>query len=203
MRPRRRRQRSLFVRRIVMVAAIMGAVGLLAAFSGQAIGPILSGLTSGGVALTVEQAVTLDPDLPLGANPAVAFPIGTGDSATTRNDDGTSFAAAIEMVAGQRSTLTLYLQNNAGIDGTGNLEPGDAASAIMELDIPSGIDVEMEETGTGMSEARLGPNSWLIVLPADAGTDNNDGLVITFRPRDNIQPGYYQLNGRIIQTSGG
>ena len=189
--------------------AIGVAVMVIGVAAGQVVGPVLTGRTTGTISLTVEQAVTLDPDKALGSNPSVQFLVGTGDSATSYTDDGTGFTVAIELVVGQRVNVTVLLQNNTGLGGSLSPGFGDAASVIMELDIPIGIDVEVEETGEGMSEAQLGLNQWLVVLPATAGSgptgtgDSDDGVVITIRPRDDLKPGFYEIYGRFIQTSGG
>ena len=184
------------------------AVAVIGAVAGQVVGPILTGSTSGTITLVVEQAVTLDPDYGLGANPAVTFVVGTGDSATTRDDLSTGFSAAIEMKQGQRVELTLFMQNNTS---NGSADAGSDASAMLELHHDaSKIDIEVEErTGSGgiqVQEAQMSPNTWLLVVPADAGSgsaEGDTGFTMTIRPHDDIMPGYYEFTGRIIQTSGG
>jgi len=150
---------------------------------------VLTGSVSGSVGMVVEQAVVLDTDLALGANP-----VATGDdSATTRNDEGTEFTAAIELNVGETETVTIYLQNDSG----------NPASALLELNAPKGIDVELSQTGdASVAEAQLSRNSWLLVVPSAAGTGNDDGLVLTIEPKDDIAPGFYTITGRLVQIEG-
>ena len=82
----------------------------------------------------------LDTDLPAGGNPQT---IGADDAATTRNDEGTQFVIAAELHVGQRMYVCLYLENKSEAD----------AAAILELNVPQGIDVELEEfSEAGTSE---------------------------------------------------
>ncbi len=166
----------------VAVAGLM-----VAAAAGQAVGPVLSGSVTGSVGMVVEQAITLDPDLGLGSNP-----VATGDdSATTRNDEGTEFTAAIELNVGETETVTIYVQNDSGAN----------ASALLELNVPKGIDVELNQAGD-VSESQLSRNTWLLVVPSTSGTGENDGVVITIEPKDGAAPGFYTITGRIVQIEG-
>ena len=178
----------------VPIWAIALVVVLIAAAAGQTVGPVFVGSTNGTAALTVEQAITLDTDIDLGDNPSVSFVSGTGDSASTRNDEGTSFAAAIELRNGQRVQLTLFVQNHSGAD----------AAAMLTLNIPDALEVALAEIGDAdMAEARLSPNTWLLVLPTLTGVGDDDGFVIDMRPTDDLKPGYYTVSGRLSQFSGG
>ena len=169
-----------------------------AAASGQ-VGKALTGETVGAVELVVEQAIILDTNLPIGQNPTVVFPTGVGDSASTRNDEGTSFRVAIEMHQGQVAYVTLFLDNRAGegID--------DAGSAVLELQVPDDININVSEAWqSDLSEAQMGPDRWLIVVPGGTGSgDRNNGLQIAIKPKDVIKPGFYSITGRIIQIEGG
>ena len=184
----------------------VGLAGVLTvAAAGQAVGPVLTGSTSGSVNLTVAQAVTLDTDMGLGTNPGTA---GADDAVTTRTDEGTGFTVAMELNVGQRVYTCVYVQNQSGAD----------ASTVLELSVPAGIDVEVEQFSStaggaqpcsaSMSddgvtqEAQLSPQTWLAMVGKDAGVDNNDGLRATIEPKDDLKPGCYTISGRLVQISG-
>ena len=76
----------------------------LLATAEQAVGPVLSGSVTGTTALTAEQTVLLDKDLPVGENPQT---IGADDAVTTRSDEGTQFAVAAALHVGQRMYVCL------------------------------------------------------------------------------------------------
>ena len=183
--------------RVALPLWMVGLAGVLtAAAAEQAVGPVLTGSTSGSVNLTVEQAITLDTDLTLGNNPTVSS---ADDSVTTRNDEGTAFTVAAELNVGQQITTTLFLQNDSGAD----------AAAVLELNVPAGIDVELTNISDGaegttvVSEAQLSRNTWLVVVKSTAGNADNDGVRITIEPKDDLKPGFYTITGRLVQTSGG
>ena len=178
------------------------AMGLAA---GQAVGPVLNGAVTGSAGLTVEQAIVLDTDMPLGANPATSD---ADDAVTTRNDEGTKFTIAMELNVDQNVLTCLYLQNDSDAD----------ASAVLELNVQYGIDVEVEEFSETdstaevcdrsmddddlTSEGQLNIGTWLMSVDAETGLNENDGVVITIEPKDDLQPGFYTIAGRIVQTSG-
>ena len=186
------------------------AVAALAA--GQAVGPVLSGSVTGSAGLTIEQTVTLDTDLALGSNPSVS---GADDFVTTRNDEGTEFTIAAELNVGQTIYVCLYLQNDSGA----------GAAAALELNVPQGIDVELQEFSDSdndstntcsasmdddgvVEEAQFARANWLMtvggssVAASTAGDQDDDGVRITIEPKDDLKPGFYTLNGRIVQVSG-
>ncbi len=105
------------------------AVPAVALAAGQAVGPVLAGSVTGSVGLTVEQAITLDVDnRDLDQRIVVN---GADDAVTTTNDEGTEFSVAMELNVGQRVTADFYLWNASGVSG----------AAILELNVPAGIDV--------------------------------------------------------------
>ena len=143
--------------------------------------------------------------MPLTTNPST---FGADDAVTSRNDEGTEFTVAMELNVGERVYACLYLQNESQAD----------ASAYLELAVPIGIDVEVEEFSSSLtapvpcrakmrddnlvSEGQLGPGTWLMAVSALSGLDENDGIQITIEPKDDISPGFYSISGRIIQTAG-
>lgn len=181
------RPRGLLALALALTLAVMAAVGA------QAVGPVLSGQVSGSVVVAVEQGVLLDLDYALGANP-IASPT---DSATARNDEGTEFTVAMTATPGESETVTIYLQNDVGA----------AAAAILELNVPKGIDVEVGTTaGVGtdaVAAGQLSRNSWLLTLGSTCGNGaalGADGIVLTISPKDNLAPGFYTISGRIVQS---
>ena len=189
---------------------IMGLAALLVvAAAGQAVGPVLSGAIQGSAGLVIEQAVTLDTDVATGS--AIDFGDNNGtlgetnepsDGVGTRNDDGSQFTIAAELTAGDTIHVNLYLQNG-GVSDT---------SAILELNVPSNIDVEMTTASVGadggsltdnvVDEGQLSRNKWLMTVGSEAGTDDDDGITLIIRPERLITPGFYTITGRLFQIEG-
>ncbi|MDP6514745.1 MAG: hypothetical protein QF878_16345 [SAR202 cluster bacterium] len=189
---------------------IMGLAALLVvAAAGQAVGPVLSGTIQGSAGLVIEQAVTLDTDVASGS--AIDFGDNNGtlgetnepsDGVGTRNDDGSQFTIAAELTAGDTIHVNLYLQNG-GVSDT---------SAILELNVPQNIDVEMTTASVSASggsltdnvvdEGQLARNKWLMTVGSEAGTDDDDGITLIIRPERLITPGFYTITGRLFQIEG-
>ena len=184
----------------------------LATVAGQAVGPTLSGSVIGTSALVVAQAIRLDVDHPLGENPVVG---GANDAATTRNDEGTEFTVGAELAAGQTIAICLMLQNDSF----------NSASAVLELDVPGNVDIELEEfsgaiaeecptvegqwfgqlgDSTFIDEVQLARYTWLMTVDAEAGTPNAlfNGVRLLVEGHDSIKPGFYTISGRITQIDG-
>ena len=158
------------------------SVLIIAATAGQAVGPVLSGGVQGSTGLVVEQSIVLDDTA---ASHSVT---GADDAVVTVNDDGSSFTAAIEMHVGDTGILKPAINNNSDADG----------NAIMELNVPRGIDVEVEaSTGTTLKEAQLTRSSWLMVV----NSGNSETIDITIESKDDIKPGFYTISGRIVQVA--
>ena len=227
--PSRKRETSGGSARYALALAGVAAVAALAIAGamGQAVGPVLSGNIGQGTPLptpqptaivqaTIGRAVQLDTNVPLGRNPWFGNQdealSGFGepfDAVTTRSADGTSFSVSMEIVQGQRVHLNIYLANGSGR----------AAVARMELNIPTGIDAELadidrpREGGSNVNafggpivrnvvrEARTTASTWTLILGAGAGQDNDDGVTLLLEPKDDIQPGFYSITGRIVETN--
>jgi len=114
---------------------MIGLIGLLiAAVAGQAVGPVLSGSIQGSAGLVVEQSQLLSST---SSDHSVVYTEGHSDDAlVTVNDEGATFTAAIEMHTGDNVTLKLEINNVSDAP----------ANAIMELNAPRGIDVELESS---------------------------------------------------------
>lgn len=162
--------------------AIALAVLVVVAAAGAAVGPVLNGNLNGEVGLTVEQSVVL------GEGSTITDHLGDNSLVVT-NDEGTSFTAAIEMHVGDENwSLNLDVDNLS--DATAN--------ALLQFNIPAGVDVEVEPSGS-IDEAQMDRNTWLVEVPS--GTANGE-LEITIETRDNFRPGFTSLAGRIIQIEG-
>ena len=126
------------------------AIGLLAVLgaAGQAVGPVLVGAVGGSATLTVEQTVLLS---------TISDSSDANDYATAIDDDGTGFNIAIETQAGQKiDDINFTLANDSG-------EP---ANAVLRLDWPAELDVEVEERSpSSISVARISQNHWLMNVP--------------------------------------
>jgi len=133
---------------------------------------------SGTAGLVVEQSLVLD------AFSTVFSHSGTDDSLLVINDEGTSFTAAVELHVGDYdNVIFLEINNNSDAD----------ANAMVELNVPRGIDVEDEGAGRQMSAT-----VWLLTVPANS----SDGLELRVSPKDDLKPGFYTISGRIVQISG-
>ena len=165
----------------VWTTALALAVAGLAA--GQAVGPVLTGSVTGTAGLTIEQAITLDVDRPLDERIVVSD---ADDAVTTTNDEGTEFTVAMELNVGQTVTATFNLNNASGAAG----------SAMLELSVPTGIDVEVTDE-TDLSEAQISRNAWLMAIP-----DGSSSFELTIEPKDDLKPGFYTISGRLVQISG-
>jgi uncharacterized membrane protein len=129
----------------------------------------------------VEQSLVLDDD------PSAHSVDSHGDDAiVTVNDEGTAFTAAIEMHVGDEVVLNLNLNNNSDSDG----------NAILELNVPRGLDVEVDSSGD-LDETQLTRNSWVMTV---AGESDGD-IEITIEAKDDLKPGFYTITGRIVQVS--
>lgn len=162
---------------------MLGPVALaLIAGAGQAVGPVLSGDVQGSSTVSAEQAIVI-----AGSS---AFTGPTIDDVVVVNDDGTSFTSAVEMCVGQPGlALQLDLDNDSEA----------VAAAILELNFPQAIDVEVDASDPlKIEEAQRTKSTWLMKLQpgADLGTLN-----ITIEPKDDAKPGFFSINGRIVQIA--
>ncbi|MBI4310308.1 MAG: hypothetical protein HY681_00895 [Chloroflexi bacterium] len=163
--------------RMPLWALALAGVAIVAA-AGQAVGPVLSGSVTGSAGLVVEQSLVLDD------SSTVMSHSGTDDSLLVINDEGTSFTAAVEMHVGDYdNVIFLEIRNDSDAD----------ANAIVELNVPRGIDVEDEGASRQMSG-----NAWLLTVPANS----SDALEMRVSPKDDLKPGFYTISGRIVQISG-
>ena len=109
------------------------------------------------------------------------------DSIVLINDEGTAFTAAIESHIGDSYMLILTLENNSDAD----------ANAMLELDVPKEIDVEVEAVGS-IAEAQLARRTWALNVPS---TLTEGKLRLIFSPRDESAPDFYNVTGRLVQVS--
>ena len=73
------------------------------------------------------------------------------------------------------------------------------ANTIMELNVPAGIDVEVDDLDGDISEAQLNRKSWLMKLDTVSLGSSGD-LEIAISPKDDLRPGFYTITGRIVQV---
>ena len=112
------------------------------------------------------------------------------DAIVTVNDEGTVFTAAIELHVGDTEYLVLDLDNVSDVQ----------ANAIMELNVPAGIDFEVDDLDGDISEAQLNHKSWLMKLDTVSLGSSGD-LEIAISPKDDLRPGFYTITGRIVQVA--
>ncbi len=191
--------RKLHVGRLGVPLWSIAVAGLaIAAVAGQAVGPVLTGSVSGSAGVVVSQTVVL------GAAPGnqgagvVTFkgnPVtitAADDFAATMNDEGTAFSVALETQVGQNQIVTLTLSNASG----------KTANGILELSVPAGIDVEVDQNaGNDVTAlARLNKHTWLFTLQSPTNDANTDVWVLV-ESKDDAAPGFYTISGRIIQVA--
>ncbi|MBI4310180.1 MAG: hypothetical protein HY681_00235 [Chloroflexi bacterium] len=162
--------------------ALAGAA--IVAAAGQAVGPVLSGSVTGSAGLTVEQALVLSSTA---SEHSVSSLDAADEGLVVVNDEGTSFTAAIELHTGDTVTLNLDLNNVSDA----------AANGILELNVPAGVDVELDDTGN-VDEAQMSKSTWLIrQTSGGAGV-----LALSISTKDDLKPGFYTISGRIVQITG-
>ena len=173
----------------------MWAVGLagiaIAAVAGQAIGPVLAGNVTGTANVTAQQSIVA------ATSSSVTLGNSTNKGLVVVNDEGTSFTAAMEQHVGdQGQVLNLTVKNNSN----------SAANAVLQLNVPRGIDVKVNsEATTTLQEALLSTNhaktqqSWLLHEEAGATSTN---LQITIESKDDVAPGTYTISGGLVQIAG-
>ena len=165
---------------------------IVAAAAGQAVGPVLSGGIQGSTGLTIEQSVVLSST---SVDHGVFDSTGGGgsphdDAIVTVNDEGTAFTAAIELRVGDTEYLVLDLDNVSDVQ----------ANTIMELNVPAGIDVEVDDLDGDISEAQLNRKSWLMKLDTASLRSSRD-LEVAISQKDDLRPGFYTITGRIVQVA--
>ena len=165
---------------------------MVVAAAGQAVGPVVSGGIQGFAGLTIEQSMVLSST---GADHGVFDSAGGGgsphdDAIVTLNDEGTAFTAAIELHVGDTEYLVIDLDNGSDVQ----------ANVIMELNVPAGIDFEVDDLDGDTSEVQLNRKSWLMKLDTVSLGSSSD-LEIAISPKDGLRPGFYTITGRIVQAA--
>ncbi len=187
-------RRTLSLGRLRLPAWMVGAalpVGLLAigmavtlASSGQAVGPVLSGSITGSAGVTAQQALVISAC-------DITSHGGADDALCDVAAQGVSFTAAIEIHRHDKAVIALGINNTSQAD----------VNATIELSVPTGFDVEMEDSdnaSTKLREAQMARSTWLLFV----GTANTEKLNITLRPRPDLVPGFYTISARIAEIVG-
>lgn len=176
----------------ILVWLIGLTVLMVVAAAGQAVGPVLSGGIQGFAGLTIEQSMVFSST---SADHGVFDSAGGGgsphdDAIVTVNDEGNAFTASIELHVGDTEYLVLDLDNGSDVQ----------ANVIMELNVPAGIDFEVDDLDGDTSEVQLNSKSWLMKLDTVSLGSSGD-LEIAFSPKDDLRPGFYTITGRIVQAA--
>lgn len=176
----------------ILVWLIGLTVLMVVAAAGQAVGPVVSGGIQGFAGLTIEQSMVLSST---SADHGVFDSAGGGgsphdDATVTLNDEGTAFTAAIELHVGDTEYLVFDLDNGSDVQ----------ANVIMELNVPAGIDFEVDDFGGDTSEVQLNSKSWLMKLDT-VSLGSSGELEIAISPKDDLRPGFYTITGRIVQAA--
>ena len=176
----------------ILVWLIGLTVLMVVAAAGQAVGPVVGGGIQGFAGLTIEQSVVLSST---SADHGVFDSAGGGgsphdDATVTLNDEGTAFTAAIELHVGDTEYLVIDLDNGSDVQ----------ANVIMELNVPAGIDFEVDDLDGDTSEVQLNSKSWLMKLDT-VSLGSSGELEIAISPKDDLRPGFYTITGRIVQAA--
>lgn len=166
---------------------VLLALVLIIVAAGQAVGPVLSGAVQGSVGITAQQGLILNATSSLHS---IEFASGHADDALiTVSDEGAAFTAAIEMHIGDTAIIKLDVDNNSDAP----------ANAVLDLNVPRGIDVSVQEDkdASGISEAQLTRSSWLMRINNGA----TGHLNISISPKDDLAPGFYTITGRLVQVA--
>ena len=152
------------------------AVALIVATAGAAAGTVLSGAVAGQVSTTVSQSLSINSGSISGADNAIF----------TVSDDGTEFSAAAEINNGDKYTIELVL-GNASTD-----------TATFELSLAGPKDVGLSASGeaTKVQAVRISATTWKGSVVAGSGK-----LTITVAAADDMDPGFYSIEGSIRQVS--
>ncbi len=119
----------------------------------------------------------------------VAFDLAhVDDSLAVLNDEGTHFTAAIEPHVGDTYMLVIHLRNLSDAD----------ASALLEVEVPEALDVDAHGVGA-IETGQISKRSWLVRIPS---TLTEGDLRLTFKVRDNQDPGFYTVSARLKQIEG-
>ncbi|MBI4311412.1 MAG: hypothetical protein HY681_06485 [Chloroflexi bacterium] len=166
---------------IVLLA--MAAVAM-AASSGQAVGPVLSGSITGSAGVTAQQALTV-------TTCDITTHSASDDALCAIGAQQTTFTAAIEMHRGDKPVISLGIFNASQVDVNGTIA----------LSVPPGFDVEVEDTDStnaSLREAQMARSTWLLFV----GVANSEKLRITLRPRPDVTPGFYTVSATINEILG-
>jgi hypothetical protein len=158
---------------------------LVVAGAGAAVGTVLAGQIGGEVPVTVSQALTLDTDDP----PDVT---GADQAFTSVSDDGTGFTAAIETNTGDDVTITLYPVNHSD----------EALVAELTLILPDGFTASVAGSTHVTNVTRTGLYTWIMDMDTSvAGKGTDSDLVVTLALADDIDPGFYTIEGTLKQVA--
>lgn len=179
------------------------ALSVIEVAARQAVGPVLSGSATGTTAVTVEQGLVLDNDYAINQNPR--FETGPGrdpdDSVPIRSPDGSQFTVSGELHTGETAVFDVFLENFS--------EAG--AGAIVELTVPTGVQVDLEEfsgSDGDVQASQLARTRWLLWIDSGAGTTFNsntpllgeDEFALTIRPQGDLNPGFYTISVVMTQV---
>jgi hypothetical protein len=155
---------------------------LVVAGAGAAVGTVLAGQIGGEMPVTVSQALVVK---------AVDIPDANVDEDfTSLSDDGTGFTAAAEVDTGMDYTIDLALGNNGD----------EALVGKLTLILPDGITVSLAEADGVTNLTRTGLYTWMFDLAASE-TDTTTDITITVAVADDLDPGFYPIEGTIEQVA--
>ncbi len=110
------------------------------------------------------------------------------------NDEQTAFQFAAEIDQHDWYVFYVPLKNASNQDMTVQLK----------MQVPNGLTVEVMDTDTAMVDnvTRVGLNTWKFNLDADADkSDEEDAIYIVVAASDTIAPGFYTIEGELLQIS--
>ncbi len=178
-------------------------LGLMLPGAGAAVGAVLSAQVIGEMPVAVSQALTIDTaaHIPVGFASYGGHEYGAWSAAlpdrwfVSYSDDGTGFTAAGELNTGDKALIIVYLANRAKKDLVGEIS----------LILPQGITAEIAgEAAIGNIDniTRTALYTWRMRVDDTCGDQpGNAAIVIHIGVADNIQPGFYKIDGVIKQVA--
>lgn len=169
--------KSMGIRGKQVPVAIVGALLILAG-AGAAAGVTMQGNVEGDTTTKVDQAITAN-----GINSTDE----PNNALGTASDDGTKFKHSANINQGDEYTININLTNQGNQTINGRLV----------LDVPEPVEVEVAgNDSSGVAVARTSMYKWQFQLDS-GGTSAHDNIQITVATPDDIEPGFYTIEGEI------
>jgi len=173
-------------RQLILILALA-----IAAFAGgaavdQTVGPTLEQAVHGQASVTAQSAVVFDTSFKMADTSLSAGFQPFDQFVGVIGDNGTSFTAAMETQINSTGEFNVPIANRSNAN----------AAAILTLDVPAGIDVNID-SDIQVTHARIGADRWLLTVGKLGGN-----VYVDVRPKAGTQPGEFKIKGQLTQFAG-